>query len=79
MTRKGRPRVFYGCNRYPECDFTMPHKPIVEPCPKCGAAFIVEKRSKHGIVRACIKPDCDWEIDAPEPQPAEPAAVALKP
>ncbi len=44
MARKGRRRVFYGCNRYPDCDFTTPHQPIPEPCPKCGAAFIVEKR-----------------------------------
>jgi DNA topoisomerase-1 len=79
MTRKGRRRVFYGCNRYPECDFTTPHRPIAEPCPKCGAAFIVEKRGKMGAVRACLKEGCDWEIDAPEPQPAEPAAVVLKP
>ncbi len=79
MTRKGRRRVFYGCNRYPECDFTTPYRPIAEPCPKCGAAFVVEKRGKMGAVRACLKDGCDWEIDAPEPQPAEPAAVASKP
>src|SRR5205823_1057829 len=38
---RGRPRVFYGCSRYPDCDFTTPHMPIAEPCPKCGAPFIV--------------------------------------
>jgi len=43
---RGRPRVFYGCSRYPDCDFTSPHMPIAEPCPKCGAPFIVEKRTK---------------------------------
>jgi len=71
MTRKGRRRVFYGCNRYPECDFTPPHKPLAEPCPKCGAAFIVEKRGKLGTVRACLKEDCDWEVEAPDTQPTE--------
>src|SRR5712664_378121 len=51
MTKKGRRRIFYGCNRYPECDFTTPHKPIAEPCPKCGAPFIVEKRGqKRGML-----------------------------
>lgn len=74
--RKGGRRIFYGCNRYPECDFTTPHKPIAESCPKCGAAFIVEKRGKHGVVRACLKEECDWEAPAPEPQPAE-AAVSV--
>src|SRR6195256_1227171 len=63
---RGRPRVFYGCSRYPDCDFTTPHMPIPEPCPKCGAPFIVEKRSKIGTVRTCLKEGCDWEILAPE-------------
>jgi DNA topoisomerase-1 len=66
---RGRPRVFYGCSRYPDCDFTTPHMPIAEPCPQCGAPFIVEKKSKIGIVRSCLKEGCDWERLAPEPQP----------
>jgi DNA topoisomerase-1 len=64
---RGRGRIFYGCSRYPDCDFTTPHEPINEPCPKCGAAFIVEKRTKHGNFRSCIKEGCDWEIEAPAP------------
>jgi DNA topoisomerase-1 len=75
MTRRGN-RVFFGCNRYPECDFTTPFQPIVEPCPKCGAAFIVEKRLKTGAVRACIKDGCGWEVAAPEAQ-AQPLEAAV--
>jgi DNA topoisomerase-1 len=74
VAKKGRMRRFYGCNKYPECDFTSPHRPIAEPCPKCGAKFIVEKRSKHGAVRACIKNGCDFETHVSEPQPAQAAA-----
>jgi DNA topoisomerase-1 len=69
---RGRPRVFYGCSRYPDCDFTTPHMPIAEPCPKCGAPFIVEKRSKIGTLHSCIKEGCDWEQLAPEPAAAPP-------
>jgi len=65
---RGRPRVFYGCSRYPDCDFTTPHMPIAEPCPKCDAPFIVEKRSKIGTVRTCLKEGCDFEVLAPEAQ-----------
>ncbi len=73
-TTKGRGagRIFYGCSRYPDCDFTSPHEPIAEPCPKCGAPFVVEKRTKQGNFRACIREKCDWEIAAPEPPPAAP-------
>jgi DNA topoisomerase I len=77
---RGRPRVFYGCSRYPDCDFTTPHMPIAEPCPKCGASFIVEKRTKTGNVRACLKEGCDWEMAIPEAQPPaqlEEAAVIV--
>ncbi|MGA7914730.1 MAG: type I DNA topoisomerase [Candidatus Acidiferrales bacterium] len=62
---RGAGRIFYGCSRYPDCDFTTPHEPINEPCPKCGAPFIVEKRTKQGNFRTCIKEGCDWEIEAP--------------
>jgi len=80
---RGRPRSFYGCSRYPDCDFTTPHMPIPEPCPKCGAPFIVEKKTKIGTVRACLKEDCDWEFLVPEAlpqtQPEEaPVPVAAK-
>jgi DNA topoisomerase I len=64
--------VFYGCSRYPDCDFTTPHMPMPEPCPKCGAPFIVEKRSKIGTLHSCIKEGCDWEQLAPEPAAAAP-------
>ncbi len=74
--RGGRPRIFYGCSRYPDCDFTTPFMPIAEPCPKCGADFIVEKKSKIGLIRSCIKEGCDWEklVDEPAPQ-AKPEEV----
>ncbi len=42
-TRKGR--VFYGCNHYPECDFTSWKRPIATPCPNCkGTLVIANKR-----------------------------------
>jgi DNA topoisomerase-1 len=75
--RGGRPRIFYGCSRYPDCDFTTPNQPIPEPCPKCGAEFIVEKKSKIGLIRTCIKEGCDWEKLADEPKPAEVAEPAV--
>lgn len=80
--RGGRPRLFYGCSRYPDCDFTTPFMPLPEPCPKCGAPFIVEKKTKIGTVHSCIKEGCDWEKLAPEPQsqPEEtPTPVGAKP
>ena len=41
-TRKGR--TFYGCARYPECDFTSWKRPLPAPCPKCGGLLVVENK-----------------------------------
>src|ERR1700726_4223032 len=73
---RGRPRVFYGCSRYPDWDFTTPHMPLAEPCPKCGAPFIVEKKTKIGIVRSCLKEGCDWESVVADPMPPQPEEAA---
>ena len=42
-----RNRLFYGCDRYPECEFTSWDKPIGRNCPKCGQ-FLVEKKVRGG-------------------------------
>jgi DNA topoisomerase-1 len=57
---KGRGKEFYGCTRYPECDFISHFKPINQNCPKCGQ-FLVEKYDKkNGSHKACINPECDF-------------------
>src|SRR5580692_10961520 len=76
---RGAGRIFYGCSRYPDCDFTTPHEPINEPCPKCAAPFIVEKRTKQGNFRTCIKEGCDWEIEAPATAEGATGATAAGP
>jgi DNA topoisomerase I len=76
---RGRARVFYGCSRYPDCDFTTPYEPINEPCPRCGAPFIVEKRTKQGHFRACLNEKCDWEAPARESTPGAPPNAAPEP
>ncbi len=41
-TRKGR--TFYGCSRYPECDFTSWKQPVSEPCPNCGGTLMIANK-----------------------------------
>jgi DNA topoisomerase-1 len=63
VERKGRwGRFFYGCRRYPECRFTAYHKPIPEPCPDCGRAFLLEKETKKvGKVVFCGNEACHFK------------------
>jgi len=57
---KGRGKEFYGCTRYPECDFISYFKPINQSCPKCGH-FLVEKYDKkNGNHKACVNPECNY-------------------
>jgi len=51
-------RVFYGCEKYPECDFMSWDKPISRPCPKCNS-LLVEKKVKKGVQVQCT--NCDYE------------------
>jgi DNA topoisomerase I len=56
-----RGKVFYGCANYPKCDFTLWNKPVLEPCPKCGWAFLTEKITKrHGRQILCANEACDY-------------------
>lgn len=38
-------RIFYGCDRFPECEFVSWDKPIERKCPKCEN-MLVEKKLK---------------------------------
>ncbi|MGI6154649.1 MAG: type I DNA topoisomerase, partial [Enterococcus lemanii] len=51
-------RIFYGCNRYPECEFVSWDKPVGRNCPKCEH-FLVEKKVKGGKQVVC--PNGDYE------------------
>ena len=51
---KGRGRSFYGCSRYPQCDFLSNRKPIATPCPECGGLMVQSGRT----ATACTV--CDW-------------------
>lgn len=63
--RSKKGRVFYGCNRYPECDFVSWDKPSMKPCPEC-ASMMIEKRSKQGIKLHCTACDHSEMVEEPD-------------
>ncbi len=61
--RSKRGKVFYGCLKYPDCDFVLWNKPVPEPCPQCGAPFLLEKSTKReGLVRYCNEESCEYKV-----------------
>ena len=68
-TRRGK--IFYGCNKYPECDYALWYKPIKRQCPECNFPFIIEKKTKRkGHYFACPQKSCDFE-EPIEDEPTE--------
>ncbi|MFC4768774.1 type I DNA topoisomerase [Effusibacillus consociatus] len=69
VERRGkRRRVFYGCNRYPDCDFILWDRPVGKPCPECGQPLVI-KRSGKGEGKetwVCSGADCTHK-EAPSP------------
>ncbi|AVM23804.1 type I DNA topoisomerase [Bacillus pumilus] len=51
-------RIFYGCDRFPECEFVSWDKPIERKCPKCEN-MLVEKKLKKGMQVQCVS--CDYK------------------
>jgi DNA topoisomerase-1 len=57
-----RGKVFFGCSRFPKCEFATWDKPVAEKCPQCGARILVEKTSKkQGTFLACLNKECGFK------------------
>jgi DNA topoisomerase-1 len=68
--RSKRGKTFYGCNRYPDCDFVAWGKPIPEPCPQCSNPYLIEKWLKAGPVAQCPNTECKFKKPLEVPTPA---------
>jgi DNA topoisomerase-1 len=62
-TKGKRRSTFYGCNRYPECDYTTNTRPLPEPCPDCGSMLVQSGRSRAKCTA------CDFQGPVPEKEP----------
>lgn len=56
-SKKGR--IFYGCSKYPECDFVSWDEPVDKKCPNCKA-YMVIKRTKKGTTVKCSNKECGY-------------------
>jgi DNA topoisomerase-1 len=65
--RSKKGRLFFGCDRYPECDFVSWDKPVAKPCPECGG-LMVEKRTRSSARWNCTQ--CSHSEEAPEQEEA---------
>ena len=53
VRKNRRGDTFYGCTRYPKCDFTSNQKLVNQTCPKCDSAYLVEVSNSEGTFLVC--------------------------
>lgn len=52
-------KIFYGCNKYPDCDFVLWNEPTGDLCPKCSS-LLIKKVLKKGTTIECSSKTCDY-------------------
>ena len=52
-------KVFYGCSKYPDCDFVSWNEPVNEKCPECSS-YLVKKITKKESMLQCSNPNCSF-------------------
>lgn len=52
-------RKFFGCSRYPACDFATWNEPTKEVCPQCGKTLFRKKGKNAGVF--CLTEGCAYE------------------
>ncbi len=50
-------KSFYGCSKYPECDFASPGVPTGDICPECGSYIILGRGRKY-----CMNSECSTRL-----------------
>jgi DNA topoisomerase-1 len=61
-TRRGR--TFYGCSRYPACQFATWDEPVKEACPRCGQPLLWQKKLRGGkIEKYCLHKECNYKVE----------------
>ena len=53
-------KIFFGCNRYPDCSYALWDEPTGNTCPECGE-LLVKKNTKNGLFEVCSSRTCSFK------------------
>lgn len=67
--RSKKGRKFFGCSRFPECDFVTWDQPSKVKCPNCGDLMVEKKRNGKSSYLLCVNKECGGKV-ASEKKPA---------
>ena len=65
ISRKGR--KFYGCEKYPECDFVSWDRPVADKCPVCGSYMVLKRGGKDTLYHVCANEACRHRVQVENP------------
>ena len=53
-------KIFFGCNRYPDCSYALWDEPTGNKCPECGE-LLLKKNTKNGLFEVCSNRTCSYK------------------
>lgn len=62
--RSKKGRKFFGCSRFPECDFVTWDQPAKVKCPNCGDLMVEKKRSGKSSYLLCVNKECGGKVES---------------
>ncbi|MGB9803269.1 DNA topoisomerase family protein, partial [Desulfofundulus sp.] len=62
VRRSKKGRKFYGCSRYPDCDFVVWDEPSAEKCPRCGGLLVIKKGRGEQEELECVNEQCRYRF-----------------
>ncbi len=63
-------KIFFGCNKYPDCSFALWDEPTGNTCPECGE-LLVKKTTKNGVFEVCSSKTCSYKKEIEQPNEPE--------
>ena len=59
-------KIFFGCNRYPDCSYALWDEPTGNSCPECGE-LLLKKTMKNGEFEVCSNRTCSFRRAIEQP------------
>ena len=70
-------KIFFGCNRYPDCSFALWDEPTGNKCPECGE-LLLKKVTKNGDFEVCSSRTCSYKVQMNKPESADSTETPLE-
>lgn len=59
-------KIFYSCDCYPSCKYTLNNKPVEQSCPECNWPLLIERKMANSTVLQCPQKSCMHKLAATE-------------